>query len=58
MKHIERILMKLLIIHFILLLIGQIFLQHDEMRPLLSKVVQYEGVGKMTITEWMETFNQ
>jgi len=58
MKHIERILMKLLIIHFILLIIGQFFLKHDEVRPHLSKVIRYEGVGKITVQEWLETFSQ
>jgi len=55
MKRFENILMKIVVAHIVLLFIGQLFLQHSEMRPYLSKVVQSEGVGKMSIDEWIET---
>lgn len=58
MKRVERIIIKLLLIHLFLLIIAQIFLKQDDVRPFLSKAIRYEGVGNMTITEWVETFHQ
>ncbi|MDQ0232940.1 YpfB family protein [Metabacillus malikii] len=58
MKRFERILIKLIVIQFIVLLCSQLLIQQSAIKPYLSKVVQYEGVNKQTITEWLETFNQ
>lgn len=55
MKRFEKILIKILLIHGMLLLAAQLLMKDTEVRPLLSKVVQSEGVGKMSISEWIET---
>ncbi|MBD1378633.1 YpfB family protein [Metabacillus arenae] len=58
MKRFEGILIKLAIIQFVLLFIAQFLMNQEEIQPYISKVVQYEGVNKLTITEWLETFKQ
>lgn len=58
MRRFEKILIKLLLIHLFLLLMAQAFMHQDSVRPYLSKVVQYEGVGKMSINEWIETLTK
>ncbi|WP_299088302.1 YpfB family protein [uncultured Metabacillus sp.] len=58
MKRLERILIKLIIIQFIVLLCAQLLIQQSTIQPYLSRVVQYEGVNKITISEWLETFSQ
>ncbi|MFC0271580.1 YpfB family protein [Metabacillus herbersteinensis] len=57
MKTFERILIKLVVIQFILLVCSQVLIQQPQIQPYISRVVQYEGVNKITITEWIETFN-
>ncbi|WP_226666898.1 DUF5359 family protein [Metabacillus litoralis] len=58
MKRLDRILIKLIIIQFIILICAQVLVQQNHIQPYLSRVVQYEGVNKITITEWLETFSQ
>jgi hypothetical protein len=58
MKRFERILIKLIVIQFVALVCAQLLIQHSTIQPYLSRVVQYEGVNKITITEWLETFGQ
>ncbi|MBM7604448.1 hypothetical protein FS935_03705 [Metabacillus litoralis] len=58
MKRLDRILIKLIVIQFIILICAQILVQQNNIQPYLSRVVQYEGVNKITITEWLETFSQ
>lgn len=58
MKRFERILIKIIMAQFLIMILAQIFLQHSAVKPYLSKVVQYEGVGKWTISEWIETFGR
>ncbi|UGB29287.1 YpfB family protein [Metabacillus sp. B2-18] len=58
MKRFERILIKLIVIQFIALVCVQVLIQNTTVQPYLSRVVQYEGVNKITITEWLETFSQ
>lgn len=58
MKRFERILIKLIIIQFVALVCAQLLIQQSTFQPYLSRVVQYEGVNKLTITEWLETFSQ
>ncbi|HZH61537.1 MAG TPA: YpfB family protein [Metabacillus sp.] len=58
MERIERILIKLIVIQFIALVCSQLLIQNANVQPYLSRVVQYEGVNKITITEWLETFSQ
>ncbi|MED1441532.1 DUF5359 family protein [Aeribacillus composti] len=57
-KRFEQILIKLIIIQFIMLIAAQLFLCHSELKPYLSKAVQYEGVGNMSISEWVETISR
>jgi len=58
MERVERILIKLIVIQFIALVCSQLLIQNTNVQPYLSRVVQYEGVNKITITEWLETFSQ
>lgn len=58
MKRIETIMIKLIIIQFIVLICAQVLIQQSAIKPYLSRVVQYEGVNKLTITEWLETFSK
>ncbi|BCB04552.1 YpfB family protein [Bacillus sp. KH172YL63] len=57
MKTIERILIKLAIIHFILLIVVQVLFQETDMIPSLHKIVFYEGVEKMEYSEIVETIS-
>ncbi len=58
MKRFDRILLKLIVIQFVILVFTQLLIQQKSIQPYLSRVVQYEGVNKLTITEWLETFSQ
>ncbi len=58
MERVERILIKLIVIQLIALVCAQLLIQNSYVQPYLSRVVQYEGVNKITITEWLETFGQ
>lgn len=58
MKRIELIIIKLITIQFIALICAQVLIQQSTIQPYLSRVVQYEGVNKLTITEWLETFSK
>ncbi|ATH92193.1 MULTISPECIES: YpfB family protein [Bacillus] len=56
MKTFERLLLKLLIVQGVVLLSVQLLFHFSQAEPYLSKVVQYEGVNKTNIGEWIETF--
>ncbi|MEC0494639.1 YpfB family protein [Bacillus glycinifermentans] len=56
MKTFERLLLKLLVVQGIVLLCVQLLFHFSQAEPYLSKVVQYEGVNKTNIGEWIETF--
>lgn len=58
MKHIERILLKVVIIQFICLVLAQVVMMNQHISPFLSKVIHYEGVTKDTYTRVIETFDQ
>ncbi len=58
MIHIERILVKVIVIQFICLLIAQVVMTNNKISPLLSKVIHYEGVTKDTYTKVIETFDR
>jgi hypothetical protein len=58
MKHIERILVKLVFIQLICLLLAQIMMMNHQLSPFLSKVIQYEGVTKDSYSKVVETFDQ
>ncbi|KSU63488.1 cytidylate kinase [[Bacillus] enclensis] len=57
MRAIERILIKLAIIHFILLLAIQFVFHELNILPELHKIVFYEGVEKMEYSEIVETIS-
>ncbi|MEC3608982.1 YpfB family protein [Bacillus glycinifermentans] len=56
MKTFERLLLKLLVVQGVILLCVQLLFHFSQAEPYLSKVVQYEGVNKTNIGEWIETF--
>jgi hypothetical protein len=58
MKHIERILVKIVFIQLICLLVAQIMMMNHQLSPFLSKVIQYEGVTKDSYSKVVETFDQ
>lgn len=54
-KTVERVIMKVAVIQFVLLLLTQlIFHQLDEI-PQLKQITKYEGVTKNTMTKIVET---
>jgi Family of unknown function (DUF5359) len=57
MSAVERILIKLAIIHFILLLAIQFIFHELNVLPELHKIVFYEGVEKMEYSEIIETIS-
>ncbi|MFY4775960.1 DUF5359 family protein [Metabacillus sp. RGM 3146] len=58
MKRLENILIKVVFFQLAILLISQILIQTASVQPYISKVIRYEGVNKLTISEWLETFKQ
>ena len=58
MKLIERILIKLAIIHFILLLGFQVLFHEFNFFPVFHKIIFYEGVEKMEYSEIVETLSR
>ncbi len=57
MKRIERILVKLVIIHAVLLILCQILLHHFSLFPVLNDLALYEGVTGQSFTNILEIFN-
>ncbi|MDX8359860.1 MULTISPECIES: YpfB family protein [Bacillaceae] len=58
LKRFEGIIMKLVIIQVIFLIIAQSLLAHNDVKPYISKLVDYEGVQKNNFTIVLETFDQ
>ncbi|WP_034758307.1 YpfB family protein [Rossellomorea vietnamensis] len=58
MKRVERILIKLAIIHVILLIAVQFEFHQLNVLPELHKLVFYEGVEKMEYSEIVETLSR
>ncbi|MFC7783522.1 YpfB family protein [Rossellomorea sp. GCM10028870] len=56
-KSVERILINLVIIHFILLIAVQFAFHQLNIFPELHKIVFYEGVEKMEYSEIVETLS-
>ncbi len=54
MKLIERLIIKLVVIQFLLLIVTQLFVHSFQILPGLNKVVFYEGVNKMEYSELIE----
>ncbi|KYD09285.1 YpfB family protein [Heyndrickxia sporothermodurans] len=57
MKTIERWFIKLIVIHFMFLLIIQVFLHSSRYFQDLQKITIYEGVNKMNETPIVETWS-
>ncbi|WP_421379276.1 YpfB family protein [Bacillus salacetis] len=57
MKRIERLLIKLAFLHFVLLLITQIVFHGLDFLPELNKLAFYEGVNKQEHTEIIDVLN-
>ncbi|RLQ95080.1 DUF5359 family protein [Falsibacillus albus] len=55
MRTIERWIIKLAIIQFIILIISQFILHDLHMFPQMNKIMLYEGVQKLNYTEIKET---
>ncbi|MCR8846963.1 YpfB family protein [Rossellomorea sp. SC111] len=58
MKTVERILIKLAIIHVILLITVQFVFHQLNLLPEIHKLVFYEGVEKMEYSEIVETLSR
>lgn len=58
MKKVEKYIIKLLILHFIFLFIGQYLISNEEIAPFVSKMIYYEGVMRDQHTEIIETMNR
>ncbi|MTH52195.1 hypothetical protein GKZ89_02165 [Bacillus mangrovi] len=56
MKRAEKLVWGLIIFHLAVLIAAQAVLQHTGIKPYLSKAIRYEGVNRMTVPEWLETF--
>lgn len=56
MKTFERILMKVIVIQFIILLSVQFFFHKLNIFPELKQITQYEGVSENHFTQKLETF--
>ncbi|HZG73123.1 MAG TPA: DUF5359 family protein [Chondromyces sp.] len=58
MKRIERLLMKLIIIHFVLLLLSQFILLQWRSFAEIQKITYYEGVNKQVGPETLDVFQK
>jgi len=52
----ERILMKLVLIQFIVLVLVQLFFHHLGVLPELKEITKYEGVNENIKTDSLQTF--
>ncbi|MCQ6273859.1 YpfB family protein [Bacillus sp. V3B] len=57
MKIVERVLLKVIMIQFIILLFTQLFFHKWNSFPELQQITQYEGVSENNLTEVLETFS-
>ncbi|MGO4888142.1 DUF5359 family protein [Anaerobacillus sp. MEB173] len=46
---IEKFILKLLIIHLLFLVLSQFLVQEEDIKPYVSKTVQYEGVFNQSL---------
>jgi len=54
----ERMIIKLIVFHFLLLLIAQLLLANGKLSLYLNKTFLYEGVDQQTETKIMETLDR
>ena len=57
MRLIERWLLKIILIQFIILLLTQLIFHKWNAFPELQQITQYEGVTDDNFTEFLETFS-
>ncbi|MEI5907170.1 DUF5359 family protein [Bacillus spongiae] len=57
MRHIDRILLKIITMQFIILIIVQILVHQWPAMTILQKITYYEGVNTMDHGEIIETIN-
>lgn len=57
LKHFENVIIKLVIIHFIILLFAQ-YLSLTSISPYLTRMIDYEGVVENNYTKILDTINQ
>lgn len=58
MKTVEKYIFRLMILHFVFLIVGQWLLSDQSLAPYLSKIIYYEGVMKDQYSEIIETMNR
>jgi hypothetical protein len=56
MKKIERVLIKVIIVQFIILFLAQLFFHQLDVFPELRQLTKYEGVNENSYTEFLQTF--
>jgi hypothetical protein len=58
MKTVERVLMKVAVIQFVLLLLAQLIFHQLDAIPQLKQITKYEGVTKNSMTKIIETISK
>jgi hypothetical protein len=58
MKFLDRVLLKIIIIQFFILLCTQVLFHQWNVLPELQQITQYEGVTENNITKILETFSE
>jgi hypothetical protein len=58
MNHLERILIKLIIIQFVFLIAAQMIFHQLNAFPELKEITQYEGVGSNQYSDVLETLGR
>lgn len=58
MKFLDRVLLKIIIIQFFILLFTQVFFHQWNVLPELQQITQYEGVTENNLSEILETFSE
>jgi hypothetical protein len=57
MNRIDRILIKVILTQFLILLLSQVVLHQWNAFPELKQLTKYEGVNKNSVTEFLQTFS-
>lgn len=57
MKRFERILIKIIIIQFFILILSQFVFHKFQVLPELNQLARYEGVTENNFSQFLETFN-
>lgn len=57
MKRFERILIKIIIIQFFILILSQFVFHKFQVLPEMNQLARYEGVTENNFSQFLETFN-